>query len=122
MLRFALLEAVAGGEVEEGLPGLGDGSEDEAEVGELSGAAAVFEGVEVAGLAAGAGAAQTGAARDITNLLCNWPQIRLRRGAHVLADTLAQIEHRWFVFSVGWWRESAKGEAARRLTVLLWRV
>ncbi len=57
MLRFALLESVAGGEVEEGLSSLGDGSEYEAEVGELSGAAAVFEGVEVAGLAAGAGAA-----------------------------------------------------------------
>jgi hypothetical protein len=48
---------VAGGEVDEGLPGLGDGGEDEAEVGELGGAAAVLEGVEVAGLAAGAGAA-----------------------------------------------------------------
>ena len=48
---------MAGGEVEEGLPGLWDGGEDEAEVGELSGAAAVLEGVEVAGLAAGAGAA-----------------------------------------------------------------
>ena len=57
MLRFALLESVAGGEVEEGLPGLGDGGEDEAEVGELSGAATVLEGVEVAGLTAGAGAA-----------------------------------------------------------------
>ncbi len=45
------------GEVEEGLSGLGDGGEDEAEVGELSGAATVLEGVEVAGLAASAGAA-----------------------------------------------------------------
>ncbi len=43
--------------MEEGLSSLGDGGEDEAEVGELSGAAAVLEGVEVAGLAAGAGAA-----------------------------------------------------------------
>jgi hypothetical protein len=33
LLRFALLEAVAGGEVEEGLSGLGDGGDDEAEVG-----------------------------------------------------------------------------------------
>ncbi len=32
MLRFALLESVAGGEVEEGLSSLGDGGEDEAEV------------------------------------------------------------------------------------------
>ncbi len=48
---------MAGGEVEKGLSGLGDGGEDEAEVGELSGAAAVLEGVEVAGLAASAGAA-----------------------------------------------------------------
>ncbi len=71
MLRFALLEAVAGGEVEEGLPGLGYGGEDQAEVGELSGATAVFErppkdgqAVEVAGLAASAGAAQTGAATE----------------------------------------------------------
>ncbi len=69
MLRFALLESVAGGEVEEGLSSLGDGGEAEAEVGELSGAEAVLEGppkdgqaAEVAGLAASAGAAQTGAA------------------------------------------------------------
>ncbi len=63
MLRLALLEAVTGGEVEEGLPGLGDGGEDEAEVGELSGAAAVLEGVEVSGLAARAGAAATAPVR-----------------------------------------------------------
>ena len=52
----ALLELVAAGEGEEGLAGLGEGGEEGAELGELGGAAAVFEGVEVAGWGAGAGA------------------------------------------------------------------
>ena len=45
--------------MEEGLPGFGDGGEDEAKLGELGGAAAVLEGIEVAGFGAGAGAAAT---------------------------------------------------------------
>ncbi len=52
----ALLEPVAAGEAEEGLAGLGGGGEEGAELGELGGAAAVLEGVEVAGWGAGAGA------------------------------------------------------------------
>jgi hypothetical protein len=56
LLRLALLEVVAAGEVQEGLVGLRDGGEEEAELGELGGATAVFEGVEVAGLTAAAGA------------------------------------------------------------------
>ena len=62
MLGAVVFELVAAGEVEEGLAGLGDGGEEEAELGELGGAAAVFEGVEVAGLGAGAGAAAASAA------------------------------------------------------------
>ncbi len=53
----ALLELVAAGEAEEGLAGLGGGGEEGAELGELGGAAAVLEGVEVAGWGAGARAA-----------------------------------------------------------------
>ena len=52
----ALLKLVAAGEGEEGFTGLGDGGEDGAELGELGGAAAVLEGVEVAGRGTGAGA------------------------------------------------------------------
>ncbi len=52
----ALLEPVAAGEAEEGLAGLGGGGEEGAEQGELGGASAVLEGVEVAGWRAGAGA------------------------------------------------------------------
>ncbi len=52
----ALLKLVAAGEGEEGAASLGDGSEEGAELGELGGAAAVLEGVEVAGRGAGAGA------------------------------------------------------------------
>ena len=52
----ALLELVAAGEGEEGLAGLGEGGEEGAELGELGGAAAVLEGVEVAGWCTGAGA------------------------------------------------------------------
>ena len=52
----ALLELVAAGEGEEGLAGLGEGGEEGAELGELGGAAAVLEGVEVAGWGAGTGA------------------------------------------------------------------
>ncbi len=53
MLRTGL---VAAGEAEEGVAGLRDGGEEGAELGELGGAAAVLEGVEVAGWRAGAGA------------------------------------------------------------------
>ena len=52
----ALLKLVAAGEGEEGFTGLGDGGEEGAELGELGGAAAVLEGVEVAGWGTGAGA------------------------------------------------------------------
>jgi hypothetical protein len=52
----ALFEAVAAGEVQEGAAGLRDAGEDGAEPGELGGASAVFEGVEVAPGSAGAGA------------------------------------------------------------------
>ncbi len=52
----ALLEPVAAGEAEEGLAGLRRGGEEGAEQGELGGASAVLEGVEVAGWGAGAGA------------------------------------------------------------------
>ncbi len=60
----ALLKLVAAGEGEEGAAGLGDGGEEGAELGpstrlrinSLGGAAAVLEGVEVAGRGAGAGA------------------------------------------------------------------
>jgi len=50
---------VAAGECEEGVAGLGDGGEEDAELGELSGASSVLEGVEVAlgGAGAGSGAA-----------------------------------------------------------------
>lgn len=54
--RFALAGAVAAGEVEKGATGLRDPGEDGAELGELGGAAAVLEGVEVASGGAGAGA------------------------------------------------------------------
>ncbi|MCH7836534.1 MAG: hypothetical protein IH864_06660 [Chloroflexi bacterium] len=56
LFSAALLEPVAAGEAEEGLAGLGGGGEEGAEQGELGGAAAVLEGVEVAGWGAGAGA------------------------------------------------------------------
>ena len=58
----ALLELVAAGEGEEGLASLGDGGEEDAELGELCGASAVLEGVEVAlgGAGAGSGAAPSG--------------------------------------------------------------
>ncbi len=52
----ALLELVAAGEGEEGFAGRGEGGEEGAELGKLGGAAAVLEGVEVAGWGAGAGA------------------------------------------------------------------
>ncbi len=52
----ALLEPVAAGEAEEGFAGLRGGGEEGAEQGELGGATAVLEGVEVAGWGAGAGA------------------------------------------------------------------
>ncbi len=60
----ALLKLVAAGEGEEGFAGLGKGGEEGAELGpstrlrinSLGGAAAVLEGVEVAGWGAGAGA------------------------------------------------------------------
>ena len=55
LLRLALLEVVTAGEAQEGLPGLRHGGEEEAELGELGGATAVLEGVEVAGFAPGAG-------------------------------------------------------------------
>ncbi len=57
----ALLELVAAGEGEEGLAGLGEGCEEGAELGELGGASAVLEGVEVAEGCAGAGAAAAAA-------------------------------------------------------------
>ena len=47
---------MAAGEAEEGVAGLRDGGEEGAELGELGGAAAVLEGVEVAGRGTGAGA------------------------------------------------------------------
>ncbi len=49
----ALLKLVTAGEGEEGFASLGDGGEEGAELGELGGAAAVLEGVEVAGWGAG---------------------------------------------------------------------
>ena len=76
----ALLELVTAGEGEEGVAGLGDGGEEGTELGELSGAPAVLQGVEVAlgGTGAGAAAApwaglRTGAARGGTIV------IRVRR-------------------------------------------
>ncbi len=51
----ALLKLVTAGEGEEGFAGLGEGGEEGAELGELGGAAAVLEGVEVAGWGTGAG-------------------------------------------------------------------
>lgn len=63
LLRLALFELMTAGEVQKGLPGLRDGGEEEAELGELGGATAVFQGVKVAGLAAGAWTAATPAAR-----------------------------------------------------------
>ena len=52
----ALLEPVTAGEAEEGFAGLGEGGEEGAELGELGGASAVLEGVEVAVGCSGAGA------------------------------------------------------------------
>ena len=56
LFGFALFGAVAAGEVQEGAAGFGDVGEDGAELCELGGAMAVFEGVEVASGGAGAGA------------------------------------------------------------------
>ncbi len=58
----ALLELGAAGAGEEGAAGLGEGGEEGAKLGELGGAAAVLEGVEVAerGASAGASADPTG--------------------------------------------------------------
>ncbi len=69
----ALLELVAAGEAEEGFAGLGEGCEEGAELGpstrlrinSLGGAAAVLEGVEVAGWGAGAGASAAPTARTV---------------------------------------------------------
>ena len=61
----ALLELVAAGEAEEGVAGLRDGGEEGAELGELGGAAAVLEGVEVAGRGTGAGASAATSARTV---------------------------------------------------------
>ena len=58
----ALLELGAAGEVQGGFAGLGEGGEEGAELGELGGATAVLEGVEVAGWGTGAGAAAAAAA------------------------------------------------------------
>jgi hypothetical protein len=57
LVGAALLDLVALGEGEEGVADSRVGSEEEAELGELGGAAAVLEGVEVAARCAGAGAA-----------------------------------------------------------------
>jgi len=57
LVGAALLDLVASGEGEEGVADLRVGGEEEAELGELGGAAAVLEGVEVAAGCAGAGAA-----------------------------------------------------------------
>ena len=54
-----VLHVVAAGEGEEGVADAGVGGEDDADGGELFGAAAVLEGVEVASGSAGAGAAAT---------------------------------------------------------------
>jgi len=59
----ALLELVAAGECEEGVAGLGDGGEEDAELGELGRPPAVLEGVEVAGWGAGAGSGAAPSAR-----------------------------------------------------------
>jgi len=56
LVGAALLDLVASGEGEEGVADLRVGGEEEAELGELGGAAAVLEGVEVAAGGAGAGA------------------------------------------------------------------
>jgi hypothetical protein len=56
LLRLGLTLEVAAAEVEEGELELGVGGEEGADLGELLGAAAVLEGVEVAGRGAGAGA------------------------------------------------------------------
>ncbi len=70
----ALLELVAAGEVEEGLAGLREGGEEGAELGELGGAAAVLEGVEVAGWGTGTGAS----AATKGYFSRRWSQIRRR--------------------------------------------
>jgi hypothetical protein len=56
LVGAALLDLVALGEGEEGVADFRVGGEEEAELGELGGAAAVLEGVEVAARRAGAGA------------------------------------------------------------------
>ena len=57
LVGATLFDLVAGGEGEEGVADLGIGGKEEAELGELGGAAAMLEGVEVAAGCAGAGAA-----------------------------------------------------------------
>lgn len=59
VFRPSLLQLVAAGELQEGLAGLGDGGQERAQLGELAGAGAMFEGVEVAAGRAGATARPT---------------------------------------------------------------
>jgi len=63
LLRLAFLEVVTAGEAQEGLPGFRHGGEEEAELGELGGATAMFQGVEVAGFAPGTGTTPAATAR-----------------------------------------------------------
>ena len=77
----ALLGAVASGEGEEGLAGLGDGGEEDAEFCELSRPTPVLEGVEVAFGGTGAGAATAAAGQsalpsDVSVMVSCWGRPR----------------------------------------------
>jgi hypothetical protein len=97
-----LLELVAAGECEEGLASLGDGGEENADFRHLGGAAAVFEGVEVAFGGAGAGAAAS-----LAGLFSHRP------GRASWAQTRRRIIH-WDTssLSVGLGNGRSKGEGA----------